>query len=40
MDPNAAQDFIAARRKRVFFMLVLALIALLILFAFNGKIFR
>jgi hypothetical protein len=40
MDPNAAEQFIAARRKRVFFMLVLALIALLVLWAFNAKIFR
>jgi hypothetical protein len=40
MDPNAAEQFIAARRKRVFFMLILALIALLILWAFNAKIFR
>ena len=40
MDPNAAEDFVAARRKRVFFMLVLALIALLVLWAVNGRLFR
>ncbi|MGA2361734.1 MAG: hypothetical protein ABSG73_04665 [Candidatus Aminicenantales bacterium] len=40
MDPNAAKEFVAARRKRVFFMLVLALIALLVLWVFNAKIFR
>lgn len=40
MDPNAARGFIAARRKRVFFMLVLALVALLVLFALNGRLSR
>jgi len=40
MDPGAAKEFIAARRKRVFLMLVLALIALLALFVLNGKIIR
>jgi hypothetical protein len=40
MDPNAAADFIAARRKTAFLMLVLVLIVLLALFVFNGKLFR
>jgi hypothetical protein len=40
MDQDAAAEFIAARRKRIFFSLVLALIALLLLFVFNGKILR
>ncbi len=38
MDLNAARDFIVARRKRVFFMLVLVLVALLVLFALNGRL--
>jgi hypothetical protein len=40
MDPNAAAEFIAARRKRVFILLVLALIALLALFVFKAKMVR
>jgi len=40
MDQDAAAEFIAARRKRAFYMLALVLIALLILWAFNGKFLR
>ena len=40
MDEDAAAEFVAARRKRTFFALVLALLALLLLWMFNGKLFR
>jgi hypothetical protein len=40
MDLHAAGEFVAGRRKRIFIMLVLALIALLILWAFNGRLSR
>jgi hypothetical protein len=40
MDPNAAEEFIVARRKRAFFAMILILILLLLLWAFNGRLFR
>jgi hypothetical protein len=40
MDEDAAHEFIILRRKRAFYALVLALLALLLLWAFQGKLFR
>jgi len=40
LDENAADEFIAARRKRTFYALVLALLVMLLLWIFNGKLFR
>ena len=40
LDENAADEFIAARRKRAFYMLVLMLLALLFLWIFGGKLFH
>jgi hypothetical protein len=40
MDPDAAQEFIAWRRKRTFFALVLILLAILALFVLNGRLLR
>ncbi len=39
MDQDGAAEFIAARRKRAFYMLVLALIVILLLWIFSGKLF-
>lgn len=40
LDEDAAHEFIVSRRKRAFYALVLALLALLLLWAFQGKLFR
>jgi hypothetical protein len=40
LDEDAAAEFIAARRKRTFYAMVLALIVMLLLWAFSGKLFR
>ncbi len=40
MDPDAAHEFVVARRKRAFCALVLALIALVILWAFRVISFK
>jgi len=40
MDQDAANEFVAWRRKRAFFALILILIAILALFVFNGKFLR
>lgn len=40
LNQDGAEEFIAARRKRALVMLVLVLLGLLVLWAFNGKLFR
>jgi hypothetical protein len=40
MDQGAANEFVAWRRKRTFFALILILLALLALFVFNGRLSR
>jgi len=40
MDENEAVEFVAARRKKAFFSLVLVLLALLFLWIFGGKLGR
>ena len=40
MDQDAAHEFIAWRRKRTFFALILILLALLVLFVLNGRLSR
>lgn len=40
MDKDSAAKFVAWRRKRAFFMLILMLIALLALFFLNGRLSR
>ncbi len=40
MDENAAAEFLASRRKKGFYALVIMLLALLFLWIFGGKLFR
>ncbi len=40
MDENAAAEFLAYRRKKSFYALVIMLLALLFLWIFGGKLFR
>ena len=40
LDENGAAEFLAARRKRAFYTLIIMLLVLLFLWIFNGKLFR
>jgi hypothetical protein len=40
MDENAAAEFVAARRKRAFIAFALVVLVMLLLWMFNGKLFR
>jgi len=40
IDLGEAEDFVSRRRKKAFFMFVIILFVLLVLFLFNGKLFK
>jgi uncharacterized membrane-anchored protein len=40
LDENAAAEFIAARRKRAFYAMIITLLVILFFWIFGGKLFR